>query len=129
MSDVPRWDELQLLGRGLVEGAGPGWSFDLLLFPYMALTGRCPGTIYRTHRTARGSAPSEPQLPLIGNELGSGEAASVDAPSLDMEGRELQILAFVLSTRDVSVAAADRRLTNFPALDLSAADPPDRSGR
>jgi hypothetical protein len=62
-------------------------------------------------------------------DLISGEAASVDAPSLDMEGQELQLLAFVLSTRDVSVVAADRRLRKFPALDLSAADHPDRSGR
>jgi hypothetical protein len=46
-------------------------------------------------------------------ELISGEAASIDAPSLDMDGRELQLLAFVLSTRDVSVVAADRRLTQF----------------
>ncbi len=62
-------------------------------------------------------------------ELISGEAASVDAPSLDMEGWELQLPAFVLSTRDVSAVAADRRLTKFPALDLSAAVLPDRSGR
>lgn len=62
-------------------------------------------------------------------ELISGEAASVDAPSLDMEGQELQLLAFVLSTRDASVVAPDGGLRKFPALDLSAADHPDRTGR
>jgi len=34
---------------------------------------------------------------LVALELISGESASVDASSLDMEGRELQLLAFVLS--------------------------------
>ena len=53
-------------------------------------------------------------------ELTSGEAASVDAPSLDMEGRELQLLAFVLATRDASVVAADHRLRKFLAIDHSA---------
>lgn len=61
--------------------------------------------------------------------LVSGEAAYVDAPSLDTEGWELPLLAFVLSTRDLSVVAACRRLTKFPALDLLAALHTDRTGR
>lgn len=61
--------------------------------------------------------------------LVSGEAAYVDAPSLDTEGRELPLLAFVLSTRDLSVVAASRWLTKFPAFDLLAALHTDRRGR
>ena len=55
--------------------------------------------------------------------------APVDAPSRNMEGQEVQLLAFVLSTRDLSVVAADRWLRKFQALDLPAADLPDPSGR
>jgi len=54
-------------------------------------------------------------------KLRENELIPLDADQLD--------LAFVLSTRDVSLVAAERTLRKFPALDLSAADHPDWSGR
>jgi hypothetical protein len=66
---------------------------------------------------------------LVAIALISGESASVDASSLDMEGRELPLLAFVLSTPHLYVVAASPRLTKFPAAEPLAAGHTDRSGR
>jgi len=66
---------------------------------------------------------------LLALALASGEGATVDAPSRDTEGRELPLLAFVLSAlADVSYRPRSGA-TKFPASRTSGADHTDRSGR
>lgn len=89
-----------------------------------------PKTARDNARTSQAGDRARPRPHrLLALELISGEAASVDASSRDMEGQELHLLAFVLSARDSHVVAAAGVLTKFPALDLPAADYTDRSGR